>query len=55
MGKPFKIVLTTILLIVIAICALPFFIDPNSFKPEISAAVKDATGRELMLEANLKL
>ncbi|MDD5411216.1 MAG: AsmA family protein, partial [Methylobacter sp.] len=55
MGKPFKIVLATILLIVIAICTLPFFIDPNDSKPKISAAVKDATGRELILEGDLKL
>ncbi len=55
MGKPFKIVLATILLIVIAIGSLPFFIDPNNFKPEISAAVKDDTGRELTLEGDLKL
>ncbi|MFA6162086.1 MAG: AsmA family protein [Methylobacter sp.] len=55
MGKPFKIVLAAILLIVIAIGTLPFFIDPNDFKPEISAAVKDATGRELILEGDLKL
>jgi AsmA protein len=54
-GKPFKIVLATILLIVIVIGTLPFFIDPNNFKPEISAAVKDATGRELILEGDLKL
>lgn len=55
MGKPFKIVLATILLIVIAICTLPFFIDPNDSKPKISAAVKDAIGRELILEGDLKL
>jgi len=53
-GKPFKIVLSTVLLIVIAIGALPFFVDLNNFKPEISSTVKDATGRELMLEGDLK-
>lgn len=55
MGKPFKIVLSTVVLIVIAIGTLPFFVDLNNFKPEISSAVKDATGRELMLEGDLKL
>ena len=56
MGKPFKIVLATILLICNCHrCILPFFIEPNDFKPEISAAVKDNTGRELILEGDLKL
>lgn len=55
MGKPFKIALSTVLLIVIAIFALPFFVDLNNFKPDISAAVKDATGRELILDGDLKL
>lgn len=57
--KPFKIVLSTIaaivLLLIIAICILPFVIDPNDFKPEISAVVKDKTGRELVLDGELKL
>ena len=44
-----------VLLSIIAICILPFVIDPNDFKPEITAAVKDKTGRELMLDGELKL
>lgn len=59
MGKPFKIILATIavmvLLLIAAICTLPFVIDPNDFKPEIAAAVKDKTGRELVLDGDLKL
>lgn len=59
MGKPFKIILSTIaamvLLLIIIVCILPFVIDPNDFKPEISAAVKDKTGRELVLDGELKL
>ena len=59
MGKPFKIILSTIaamvLLLIIAICILPFVIDPNDFKSEIAAAVKDKTGRELVLDGELKL
>ncbi|MDD1614138.1 MAG: AsmA family protein, partial [Methylococcaceae bacterium] len=59
MGKPVKIILSIIaalvLLIVIAIFTLPFFIDPNNFKPEIAAAVKDKTGRDLTLTGELKL
>ncbi len=59
MRKPFKIILSTIaamvFLIVIAIFTLPFFIDPNNFKPEIAAAIKDKTGRDLTLTGELKL
>ncbi|MGZ8159453.1 MAG: AsmA family protein [Methylobacter sp.] len=59
MGKPFKIILSTIaamtLLLIAAACILPFVIDPNDFKPEIAAAVKDKTGRELTLDGELKL
>ncbi len=59
MGKPVKIILSIIaamaFLIVITIFSLPFFIDPNNFKPEIAAAVKDKTGRDLTLTGDLKL
>lgn len=59
MGKPVKIIFSIIaamvFLIVIAIFTLPFFIDPNNFKPEIAAAVKDKTGRDLTLTGELKL
>ncbi|MDD1618249.1 MAG: AsmA family protein, partial [Methylococcaceae bacterium] len=59
MGKPVKIILSIIaaiaFLIIITIITLPFFIDPNNFKPEIAAAVKDKTGRDLTLAGDLKL
>jgi len=58
-GKPFKILLAIItgliLLIVVAFFALPFVINPNDFKPQIAAAVKDRIGRELTLEGELTL
>jgi AsmA protein len=58
-GKPVKIILSIIaavvFLIIIAVFTLPFFINPNNFKPEIAAAVKDKTGRELILAGDLKL
>ena len=58
-SRPFKIILSTIvviaLLLIIAACILPFVINPNDFKPEIAAAVKDKTGRELVLDGELKL
>ncbi|MEY3289116.1 MAG: hypothetical protein RLZZ419_1358 [Pseudomonadota bacterium] len=59
MGKPFKIILSIIaamfFLVVITIFTLPFFIDPNNFKPEIASAVKEKTGRDLLLTGELKL
>jgi AsmA protein len=59
MGKPLKIILSTvaamILLLIIIACILPFVIDPNDFKPEIAAAIKEKTGRELVLDGDLKL
>ena len=59
MRKPVKIILSIIaavvFLIIIAIFTLPFFIDPNNFKAEIAAAVKDKTGRDLTLTGELKL
>jgi len=58
-GKPFKIILATIatmaVLLTAAVCILPFIIDPNDFKPDIAAAVKDKTGRNLVLDGELKL
>jgi len=57
--KPIKITLSVllaiILLLVVAILAVPVFVDPNQFKPEISAAVKDSTGRDLTIDGDIKL
>lgn len=59
MRKPVKIILSIIValvfLIIITIFTLSFFIDPNNFKPEIAAAVKDKTGRDLTMSGGLKL
>jgi AsmA protein len=59
MRKPVKIALSIItalvFLVIIAIFTLPFFIDPNDFKPEIAAAVKNKTGRDLTISGELKL
>lgn len=59
MAKPLKIILSTtaamVLLLIAAAGILPFVINPNDFKPEIIAAVKDKTGRELVLDGELKL
>lgn len=59
MKKPIKIMLSVllaiILLLVVAILAVPVFVDPNKFKPEISTAVKDNTGRDLTIDGDIKL
>ena len=44
-----------ILIIIIAAVALPLIIDPNDFKPEIQAAVKENLGRDLEIEGNIEL
>ena len=59
MSKPIKILLSIlaviILSIVIATFTLPFFINPNNFKPEVIAAVKNNTGRDLTLTGDIKI
>ncbi len=59
MGKPFKIILSgtaaLALLLIMAICLLPLFINANHFKPDIAVAVKDKLGRELELDGDIKL
>ena len=59
MSKLLKILLSifasVFLLFIIAAIALPFFIDPNDFKPEIEAAVKKSTGRDLKIDGALEL
>lgn len=59
MGKPIKIILSVIaaitLLLTIIIFTLPFFINPNNFKPEIIAVIKHKTGRDLILTGDIKI
>ncbi|HHE64787.1 MAG TPA: AsmA family protein, partial [Bacteroidetes bacterium] len=59
MARLLKIILSIFaaifLIVIIAAIALPFFIDPNDFKPEIQTAVKESTGRELVIDGNLEL
>jgi AsmA protein len=42
-------------LVVIAVIILIATFDPNKYKPELAAAVKDKTGRTLAIEGNLAL
>src|SRR5713101_3000815 len=45
--------IVVLVVLVIALVAATF--DPNKYKPEIAAAVKDKTGRTLAIEGNLAL
>src|SRR5271165_2913408 len=44
-----------IALIAVALLAVKLVVDPNAYKPRIAAAVKHATGRELVLQGDIKL
>jgi AsmA protein len=44
-----------IVLAVLVLGSVWLFVDPNSYKPMIAAAVKDATGRELLLQGDIHL
>jgi AsmA protein len=50
------IVLGILVLVVILLAvALPFLLNPNSFKDEIAKLVKEKTGRELVIQGDIKL
>ncbi len=59
MGKLLKIILSLagllVALIIVAAIVLPFIVDPNDFKGEITARVKENTGRTLEIEGDMKL
>jgi AsmA protein len=59
MGRLIKILLLVVAgfvgLAVIAAAALFLFFDPNDFRDDISAQVKKATGRDLLIEGDLSL
>ncbi len=46
---------TIIVLMVATIIFIVAFFDPNAYKPQISAAVRDVTGRELAIEGDIEL
>ncbi|MEC9411537.1 MAG: AsmA family protein, partial [Pseudomonadota bacterium] len=50
-----KIIIFLIVLVVAALIALPFFINPNDYKDEISREVEKATGRNLTLQGDIGL
>ncbi len=59
MGKFLKILGATlgilVVLVVGAVIIIPMVVDPNDFKDEITAEVKKATGRELLMGGDLGL
>jgi AsmA protein len=59
MSKLLKILLSIfasmVSIIIIAMIAIPLFVNPNDFKPEIEAIVKDNTGRVLQIDGDLEL
>ena len=44
-----------ILLIVVGLLAVWALVNPNDYKGRIAAAVKETTGRELILKGDIKL
>jgi AsmA protein len=42
-------------LVVLGVLVIVWLVDPNSFKPNIEAAVRDATGREFKLDGDIEL
>src|SRR5688572_32892076 len=59
MGRFLKILLIAVAglvgLLIVAAIALLLFVDPNDYREEIAAKVKQATGRHLVIEGNLSL
>jgi len=50
-----RIIILLIIIIISGLIALPFFIDPNDYKNEISEQVKNITGRNLALDGDIHL
>ena len=46
---------TLLLLVALALAGILLFVDPNDYKDDITSAVRDATGRELSIDGDLKL
>ncbi len=50
-----KLIIFIVILIIAALIALPFLINPNDYKQQISEQVEKATGRQLTLEGDIGL
>lgn len=55
MKKTVKAIGIVVVLLIALVIALPFFIDLNDYKPQISDAVHEATGRELDIKGDIDL
>lgn len=55
MGKLIKILVSLVILVIVALAALPFIIDPNDYRDEIVTAVEENTGRKLTIDGELGL
>jgi len=55
MGKLLKVVVGFVLLLLVVVIIAPMVIDPNDYRDEIQAAVKEKTGRELSIKGQLSL
>jgi len=51
----FKLLFLLIALVIVGLIALPFVVDPNDYKQEISEQVEKATGRQLTLKGDIEL
>jgi len=55
MKKTLKIIGAIVVLLIALLVVIPFFIDLNDYKPQISDAVYEATGRELDIQGDIDL
>ena len=55
MGKLLKVIMGFVVLLLLAVVIAPMVIDPNDYRDEIQAVVKDKTGRELTIKGELSL
>lgn len=46
---------TVVVLVIAALISIILIFDPNEYKPQISAAVEDATGRQLTIQGDISL
>lgn len=55
MGKLIKALFLVVTLLIVVAIAIPMVVDPNEYKTEITEAVKKSTGRELVIDGEIKL
>ncbi|MCX4188566.1 AsmA family protein [Methylophaga sp. OBS4] len=55
MRTALKLIFAVVIIVVAGLIALPFIVDPNDYKDEISSQVEKATGRTLTLQGDIGL